>query len=130
VSAPEVEAVLVWHEALNAGDAERLASLSHPEVEVGGPRGAARGRQVLKDWVGRANVRLEPLRSFHSGRTVVVQEAATWRDPETGETTGEATIATVFVLDEVLVSRIFRHDNLEDALRGAGLDGSDEIRSE
>ena len=130
MSAPEVEAVLVWHEALNAGDAERLASLSHPEVEVGGPRGAARGRQVLKDWVGRANVRLEPLRSFHSGRTVVVQEAATWRDPETGETTGEATIATVFVLDEVLVSRIFRHDNLEDALRGAGLDRSDEIRSE
>lgn len=60
MSAPEVEAVLVWHEALNAGDAERLVSLSHPEVEVGGPQGSARGRQVLKDWVGRANVRLEP----------------------------------------------------------------------
>lgn len=61
---------------------------------------------------------------------MVVEEAATWRDPETGETTGEATVATVFVLDEGLVSRIVRHDNLEDALRGAGLDGSDEIRSE
>jgi hypothetical protein len=127
VSTPEVEAVLGWHEALNAGDAERLTSLSHPEVEVGGPRGTARGRQVLKDWVGRANVRLEPLRLFGRGPTVVVEEAATWRDAQTGETTGEATVATEFVLDRELVARIVRHDALEDALREAGLDGSDEV---
>jgi hypothetical protein len=130
VTGPEVEAVLAWHEALNAGDAERLAALSHPEVEVGGPRGSARGRQVLEDWVGRANVRLEPLRSFQNGRTVVVEEAATWRDARTGETTGEATVATIFALDGGLVAGIVRHDGLEDALRSAGLDGSDEIQSE
>ena len=130
MSTPEVEAVLTWHDTLNAGDAERLAALSHPEVEIGGPRGAARGRRVLKDWVGRANVRLEPLRSFYQSRTVVVEEAATWPDPETGETTGEATVATVFVLDEGLVSGIFRHDNLEDALRSAGLDDADRVQSE
>ena len=124
MSTPEVEAVLAWHEVLNAGDAERLATLSHPEVEIGGPRGSARGRQVLKDWVGRANIRLDPLRAFGRGQTVVVEEAATWRDASTGE----ATVATVFVLDGGLVSGIFRHDRLEDALRGAGLDGSDEIR--
>jgi hypothetical protein len=130
VTGPEVEAVLAWHEALNAGDSERLAALSHPEVEVGGPRGSARGRQVLEDWVGRANVRLEPLRSFQNGRTVVVEEAATWRDARTGETTGEATVATIFALDGGLVAGIVRHDGLEDALRSAGLDGSDEIQSE
>lgn len=130
MSTHEVEAVLAWHEALNAGDAERLAALSHPEVEIGGPRGVARGRQVLKEWVGRANVRLEPLRAFRSGRTVVVEEAATWRDPETGEATGEATVATVFKLDRGLVAGIFRHDNLEDALRSAGLDEADRVRSE
>ncbi|MDQ3361562.1 MAG: nuclear transport factor 2 family protein [Actinomycetota bacterium] len=130
MTGPEVEAVLAWHEALNAGDAERLAALSHPEVEVGGPRGSARGRQVLEDWVGRANVRLEPLRSFQNGRTVVVEEAATWRDARTGETTGEATVATIFALDGGLVAGIVRHDGLEDALRSAGLDGSDEIQSE
>ncbi len=130
MTGPEVEAVLAWHEALNAGDSERLAALSHPEVEVGGPRGSARGRQVLEDWVGRANVRLEPLRSFQRGRTVVVEEAATWHDARTGETTGEATVATVFALDGGLVAGIVRHDGLEDALRSAGLDGSDEIQSE
>ena len=125
MSAPE--AVLAWHEALNAGDAERVASLSYPEVEIGGPRGSARGRQVLKDWVGRANVRLEPLRSFQRSGTVVVEEAATWRQAQTGETVGAATVATVFELDGGLVTGIFRHDGLEDALRSARLDGSDEI---
>ena len=92
----ELETVLAWHEALNTGEAERVASLSHPDVEVGGPRGSARGRQVLKDWLGRANVRLEPLRLFQGGGTVVAEEAATWRDAGTGETTGAATVATVF----------------------------------
>jgi hypothetical protein len=130
VSTPEVEAVLRWHEALNAGDAERLAALSHPEVEVGGPRGSAHGRQVLKDWVRRANVRLEPLRLFERGSTVAVEEAATWRDAQTGETAGEATVATVFVLDGGMVARIVRHDGLEDALRDAGLDRSGRVERE
>ncbi len=130
MSTPEVRVVLAWHEALNAGDAERLAALSHPEVELGGPRGSARGRRVLEDWVGRANVRLEPLRSFQNGRTVVVEEAATWRDARTGETTGEATVATIFALDGGLVAGIVRHDGLEDALRSAGLDDVDRVRPE
>jgi len=130
VSTPEVEAVLRWHEALNAGDADRVASLSHPEVEVGGPRGSARGRHVLKDWVGRANVSLEPLRLFRRGPTVVVEEAATWRDAQTGETTGEATVATVFALDGGQVAGVIRHNGLEDALRSAGLDGSDRVETQ
>ena len=128
MSTPEVDTVLAWHEALNDGDAESLAALSHPEVEVGGPRGSARGRRVIEEWAARANVRMEPLRSFQRGRTVVVEEAATWRDARTGETTGEATVGTVFGLDGGMVAGVFRHDNLEEALRDAGLDGSDGIR--
>ena len=38
--APEVHAVEDWHDALNRGDSDRLVDLSHPEVEVGGSRGA------------------------------------------------------------------------------------------
>lgn len=126
----ELETVLAWHAALNAGDSERVASLSHPEVEIGGPRGSARGRQVLKDWLGRANVRLEPLRLFRGDETVVAEEAATWRDAGTGETTGATTVATVFKLDGGLVAGIFRHEGLEEALQDADLDGADEVRSE
>ncbi len=130
MSTPEVEVVIAWHEALNAGDAGRLATLSHPKVEIGGPRGSACGRGVLADWVGRANVRMEPLRLFQDGRTVVVEESATWRHARAGEKTGEATVATVFVLDGGMVAGIFRHDALEDALQSAGRDGSSEIQPE
>ena len=126
----EIGTVLAWHEALNAGDADRLAALSHPDVELGGPRGPARGRQVLKDWVRRANVTMAPLRSFHSGRTVVVEEAATWRDAGTGEKTGEATVATVFTVEDGLVAALNRHESLEDALRSAGLEEADGVDPE
>ncbi len=60
----------------------------------------------------------------------MVEEAATWRDARTGEDVGAATVGTVFTLDDVLISGIFRHDGLEDALRSAGLNASDEIRPE
>ena len=130
MSTPEVEAVLAWHEALNAGDRERLAALSRPDVEVGGPRGGARGREVLLDWAARANIRLDPLRLYGRGPTVVVQERARWRDPQTGELTGEATVATVFGLDGNLVAGVFRHDRLGDALESAGLGASDRIKVE
>jgi hypothetical protein len=39
VTGPELDTVLAWHVALHAGDVERVASLAHPEVEIGG-RGA------------------------------------------------------------------------------------------
>ena len=123
---PEVRVVEAWHEALNSGDAERLVGLSHPEVEVGGPRGAGRGAQLLREWVDRANVRLRPRRVFHRGATVVVEEDAEWRDPDTGEVTGARAVASVFAVGDGRISSVVRHDDLAGALRAAGLDGSDE----
>ena len=123
-----MDVIHAWHEALNAGDADRLAALSHPDVAMEGPRGAVRGREVLKEWVGRANIRLEPLRWFGRGRTVVVEERAAWRDAETGEEKGRAAVATVFKLSGGLVAGISRHDDLEMALENAGLLPSDEKR--
>ena len=35
----EIKTVEQWHEALNAGDTDRLVGLSYPDVEMGGPRG-------------------------------------------------------------------------------------------
>src|SRR5690349_15445676 len=62
MSDPELELVHDWHVALNAGDTSRLLALSTSDVEVGGPRGAGRGSQLLEEWVARAQIRLEPLR--------------------------------------------------------------------
>ena len=125
-----LRAVDDWHAALNAGDTERLVSLSHPDVEIKGSRGSARGREVLRDWVARANVELVPGRRFGGGHAVVVEEAATWRDAGTGEKTGEATVATAFSTEHGLVAGIARHDGLEEALEYAGLGFGDEIRPE
>jgi hypothetical protein len=49
MNASELRVVEAWHEALNGGEVDRLVDLSHPEVEVGGPRGTGRGAQLLRE---------------------------------------------------------------------------------
>ena len=50
----KVRVVEAWHDALAAGDAERVVALSHPDVEVVGPRGRSSGARLIRDWVDRA----------------------------------------------------------------------------
>lgn len=127
---PEVRVVVAWHEALNAGDADRLVGLSDPDVEVGGPRGTGRGAELLREWVARANVRLEPRRLFHREETVVVEEAAEWRSPNTEEIIGGQTVASVFAVRGGRVTSVVRHDDLTSALTAANLDESCETGME
>jgi ketosteroid isomerase-like protein len=125
---PEIQAVTAWHGALNAGDAEHLLKLSHPDVEVGGPRGTGHGAQLLREWVDRANVRLEPGRIFHEADTVVVEQEAEWRTTQTGESNGAKTVASVFVVRDGLVVSVVRYLDVAEALRAANLDESHERR--
>ncbi len=127
---PEVRIVGAWHEALNTGDVDRLVALSLPDVEVGGPRGTGRGIQLLRQWVGRANIRLEPRRIFHRAATVLVEQEAEWRSVETGQVAGRQTVASLFIVCEDRIASMLRYDDLADALRAAGLDESHEIRLE
>lgn len=126
----ETEVVAAWHGALNSGDAGRLVDLSHPDVELGGPRGPARGARVLREWVARANIQLEPRRVFRRAGVVVVEEDAAWRSADSGEVTGGRTVASVFVVRDGRVTSVVRHDDLVEALRAAGLDESDEVPSD
>ena len=128
-----VRIVVAWHKALNACDADRLIMLSHPDVEMGGPRGraagkVARGSGVLREWVARANIRLEPRRVFHREETVVVEEAAEWRSPDTDDTIGSQTVASVFLVRGGRVTSVVRHDDLASALTAANLDESYETK--
>ena len=116
------ETVRAWHEALNGGETERLVALSHPEIEVGGPRGAGNGHDLLLAWVERANVTLRPLRFFDDVGTAVVEEAAVWSFPGTGEPDSRSTVASVFTVEDGIVTRVIRHEDLPSALRSAGLD--------
>lgn len=124
VTAPEVRIVRDWHEALNTGDVDRLMALSHPEVEVGGPRGTGQGAELLREWATHASITVEPRRTFHRAGTVVVEGEAQWRDADTGRTTGGQTVGSVFVVEGGRVSRVVRYPNLAGALLAAGLDGS------
>jgi SnoaL-like domain len=126
----EVHVVEAWHAALNEGDVDRLVVLSHPDVEIGGPRGVGRGVQLLREWVDRANVRLDPRRVFRRRSTVVVEQTGQWRSAESGAVIGSQTVASVFAVCEGLVTSLVRYDDLSEALKTAGLDQSDEIRPE
>ena len=119
---PEVSTVLAWHAALNAGDVDRLVSLSSDDVEVGGPRGTGSGAQLLRDWVARASIRLWPERVFHRADTVVVQQLAVWTSAETAQV-----VASVFLVRDGQVVRVARHPDLAEALGASGLDTSDEL---
>jgi hypothetical protein len=61
------------------------------------------------------------------GDTVVLAQRGVWRAPETGEVTGDKTLATVFQLnDRHQVARFARFDDLAEALASAGLGPADE----
>lgn len=124
----EVRLVKAWHAALNDGDVERLAALSHPDVEVGGPRGIGCGVQLLRQWVGRAGVHLEIRRVFHQADTVVVEQSAEWRSA--GQASGNQTVGSVFVIRDGQVVRVVRYPDLTSALNAANLDESHETKSD
>lgn len=123
----EIQTVIAWHEALNSADVERLVELSHPDVEMGGPRGTVRGSQSLREWVDRANIHLEPERTFHDGDAVVVEQEAEWVSAEPGS---RQTVASIFLVHDGLVTSVVRYPSLFEALRAASLDETQEIRPE
>jgi ketosteroid isomerase-like protein len=124
---PEIATVRAWHDAVNAGDVERVVELCSEDVEVGGPRGLARGRPVVREWFARAGIRLEPGRVFQRGEAVVAEQRAEWRmagaDP--GDDDVHA-IASAFVVRDGLIARVARHDDLAVALAAAGMDETNE----
>lgn len=75
-----VQTVTAWHEAVNRGDIEAAIGCCHPDVEVVGPRGTGRGHDLMRGWLSRSGIRLEPqheLSESAAGR-VVVEELARW----------------------------------------------------
>src|SRR5215470_8703061 len=112
-----LETVRAWHAALNRGDVERLLGLSTDDVEVGGPRGVGRGNQLLREWFGRAGVRMTPRRVFARGDLVVVEQGAVWP----GETV-EQTVASAFRVRDGKVSSVVRYADVDAALDAVELD--------
>jgi mannose-6-phosphate isomerase-like protein (cupin superfamily)/ketosteroid isomerase-like protein len=116
-----------WHDALNSGDVDRLATLLADDVEFGGPRGSGHGAAMVVDWARRAGIHLEPRRWFQRDGDVVVVQSARWRAPETGELGDPIDTASVFQIRDGRVLRVARYETLADALAAAGLDESTEV---
>jgi hypothetical protein len=117
-----------WLGAVNRGDSQRVEQLSAENVEIVGPRGSARGRQVLAEWMRRAGFTAEALRWFcgPDGQVVVEQEAR-WSGAANGAELGRARVASQFVVSGGTVAYYQRHDSLLPALAAAGLDDAAEV---
>jgi hypothetical protein len=115
------EVVQAWQEALNLEDRERVLQLSHPNIEIVGPRGSGFGRDRLRQWLEHTRVQLLPKRTMADRACVVVEQTGLWRDPESGEISGEADVASVFRVQDGLVSYYARFDSLSAALDHAGI---------
>ncbi len=121
--------VEAWLSAVDRADAAAAMALSAPDLEVTGPRGTVRGREVLAPWMNRAGFTATPLRWFcGADGAVVVEQDAVWADPVTGADRGRAVVASRFTVEGGVVTRYQRHDDgLPAALAAAGLRESDEV---
>jgi hypothetical protein len=114
-----VELALVWQRAASAHDVDRVLALSDENIEVGGPRGSSRGHQVVRDWVARTGITLEPLRVFAHAGAVVLEQRATWNIE--GIPASAKVIGAVFRVSHGVVTSVVRYDSLDEALAAAGL---------
>ncbi len=82
-----VEVVQQWHDAVNARDIDAALALCADEVGVGGPQGLGHGHDLMRAWLTRSGISLEPQEELveRDGR-VAVHELAQWRvaDAPTG----------------------------------------------
>ena len=125
---PETPLAVVaqWQDAANTQDVAQLLDLSSPDIEVVGPPGSGRGHEALKDWVPRAGLPAEPLRTFARANAVVVEQRASW-----GTDTSDAQIvASAFEVEDGRVVRVARYEALVEALEASGLSDSDEVHVE
>ncbi len=117
-SVPDHDATVVvqnWHDAVNAGNVRRALVLCAPDVEVGGPRGTARGTEVMRVWLTRSGIELEPQEPLveRDGR-IVVRELARWRSPDAPAavpTLEPAVTWVVFEVSDGLIRSVHRYES-------------------
>ena len=128
VSLGSLGVVEEWLLAVNRGDDQRVLDLSAEDVEIVGPRGSGRGRQVLAGWLIRASFTAKALRWFcGADGTVVVEQEARWSDKESGAELGRARAGSQFIVSGGAVVYYQRHESLDLALTAAGLDTTAEV---
>ena len=117
-----VETVQAWHDAVNARDVEAAVALCTADVQVVGPKGTGAGHDLMRAWLTRSGISLEPQHPLREvdGR-VLVHEVAQWH------TAGQAPVGApverpvdtwvVFAASEGRLTSVARYETEDDALR-------------
>ena len=121
MSTSEIATVLAWHDALNTGDLDTLASLSSDDIEIGDSHGAAQGHAALRQWAQGSTAAIEVGRIYFHDGVVVVEEQIT----PAAESGSPGTAASAFRVVRDHVTSVFRHDDLAAALAATELTDAD-----
>ena len=105
--------IVIWHVAVNNGDAATAAAACTDDVVVGGPKGDAAGRDEMRRWVESAGVRLMPRDCYDVPGGIVVEQDATWNSDSTEA--APVTVFSTFGLRNGSISSIHRFSTLEEA---------------
>jgi ketosteroid isomerase-like protein len=68
-----------WHDAVNAGDVDAAVACCTEDVAIVGPRGIGHGHDLVRGWLTRSGIRLEPQEPLvEADGRFVVREVARW----------------------------------------------------
>lgn len=112
------EAIVRWHEVVNAADLDAARRAVTDPIVVSGPKGAGPiSPDGFADWITRSGIALRP-RSYHpiSARILVVEQDARWP-----KNTAWTRVATMFRVTDARVSAALRFADLHSALEFAYL---------
>lgn len=119
-----VETVTAWHAAVNDGDIEAAVACCHPEVEVAGPRGSGHGHDLMRGWLTRSGIRLEPQHELTEAAPgqVIVEERARWTADNVPfpAPTEPTTTWCVFRVEYGCLVSVARHERPPGSLTPAG----------
>ncbi len=119
VSAASTPAAVLsqWHDAVNSGEIDQAVALCSHDVAVQGPRGVGHGRDLVRAWLTRSGIRLDPQEELREvdGRFVVA-ERARWTAPDApgAAPTEPADTWCVYTVGEGLVTSIARFETAEE----------------
>jgi hypothetical protein len=112
------EAIVRWHEVVNAADLDAARRIVTDPIVVSGPKGAGPiTPDGFADWITRSGIALRP-RSYHpiSTRVLVVEQDARWPKNKSW-----SRVATMFRVTDARVSAALRFAGLQSALEFAYL---------
>jgi hypothetical protein len=120
------ETVRAWHDAVNAGDVEGAVALCAADVAVRGPQGTGHGHELMRAWLRRSGIRLEPQQPLREvdGR-VFVHEKAQWtttaQAPVQAPTDHPVDTWVVFTAEGGVVTSVGRYETEDDALEAVAV---------